>query len=64
MVKIVKILESRELSKGIFWIKDPRNIENSGIFLDIPCTPEGDAFDRSDLNAKSGTTYNHITKPS
>lgn len=55
----MKILESRELSKGIFWVKDASNIEDSGIFLDIPCTPEGDAFDSSGLNAKNGTTYNH-----
>lgn len=55
----MKILESRELSKGIFWVKDANNIEDTGIFLDIPCTPSGDAFDSSVLNAKSGTTYNH-----
>lgn len=55
----MKILESRELSKGIFWIKDPDNIEDTGIFLDIPCTPDGTAFDGSELNAKTGTTYNH-----
>lgn len=55
----MKILESRELSKGIFWVRDANNIEGSGIFLDIPCTPEGDAFNISGLNAKNGTTYNH-----
>lgn len=55
----MKILESRQLSKGIFWVRDANNIEGSGIFLDIPCTPKGDAFNISGLNAKNGTTYNH-----
>ena len=55
----MKILESRELSKGIFWVKDVSNIEDTGIFLDIPCTSDGTPFDTSELNAKTGTTYNH-----
>lgn len=55
----MKILESHELSKGIFWVKDASNIEDTGIFLDIPCTSDGTPFDDSKLNAKTGTTYNH-----
>ena len=55
----MKILESHELSKGIFWVKDVSNIEDTGIFLDIPCTSDGTPFDTSELNAKTGTTYNH-----
>ena len=55
----MKILESRELSKGIFWVKNPEDINNSGIFLDIPCNADGTPQDSSYLNAKTGTTYNH-----
>lgn len=55
----MKILESRELSKGIFWVKDCDSIKDTGIFLDIPCNTEGIPYDDSDLNAKTGTTYNH-----
>lgn len=55
----MKILESRELSKGIFWIKDINNIADSAIYFDIPCDSEGVPETTSDLNAKSGITYNH-----
>lgn len=55
----MKLLEYRELAKGIFWVKDADNIEDTGIFLDIPCTSDGNALDNNGLNSKNGTTYNH-----
>lgn len=51
--------ESSELSKGIFWVKDIDNIEDSIIYFDIPCDTNGNATTDFISNAKSGTTYNH-----
>lgn len=55
----MKILESRQLSKGIFWITDLSDIESSGIYFDIPCNVNGDPDCIDELNAKNGKTYNH-----
>lgn len=51
--------ESSELAKGIFWVKDTDNIEDSIIYFDIPCDTNGNATTDFISNAKSRTTYNH-----
>ena len=57
----LKLNEDSQLYQGIFWIVDTDNLENnkSYCFL-IPSKSDGtvDSFEL-DLNAKSGTTYNH-----
>lgn len=50
------------LCSGVFWIIDTDNIENNKKYcFKIPCDTNGNPRDtqKYDLNAKSGTTYNH-----
>lgn len=56
-MKILK--ESKDLSKGIFWVKDCDDIDNSFIYFDVPCDVTGNPTAIDALNAKSGKTYNH-----
>lgn len=56
-----KINESLDLYKGVFWIRDPDNPDESkDLIFQIPCNSEGVAeiIDLSGI-AKSGNTYNH-----
>lgn len=54
--------ESRELSKGVFWIKDPENPTDELTFP-IPSGLNGETLDSSSViasgMANSGLTYNH-----
>jgi hypothetical protein len=55
-------LESSQLCSGVFWIVDINNIEsNKKYCFQIPCDMNGipDNAEKYNLNAKSGTTYNH-----
>ena len=60
---MVYLRESRDLSRGIFWITDIDNIDNNKLYFQIPCDKNGNVQSQPnvclDLNAKSGTTYNH-----
>lgn len=60
---MVYLRESRDLSRGIFWITDISNIDNNKLYFQIPCDKNGNVQSQPnvslDLNAKSGTTYNH-----
>lgn len=60
---MVYLRESRDLSRGIFWITDMDNIDNNKLYFQIPCDKNGNVQSQPnvslDLNAKSGTTYNH-----
>ena len=57
-----KLNESRELSKGVFWIKDPDNPTDELAFP-IPSGLDGETLDSSSVivfgMADSGMTYNH-----
>ena len=55
------LIEDSELYKGIFWIVDNDNMySNSDYCLKIPSYLHGNSTDSTlELNAKSGTTYNH-----
>lgn len=55
------ITEDSELYKGIFWIVDLDNIDNNRNYcFKIPSDVYGNPIDDTlDLNAKSGSTYNH-----
>ena len=57
-----KLNESRELSKGVFWIKDPDN-PNDELTFPIPSGLDGETLDSSSVIASgmadSGMTYNH-----
>lgn len=55
------LVEDIDLYKGIFWIVDLKNIENNKNYcFKIPTNIFGDVLDNTiQLNAKSGTTFNH-----
>ena len=55
------LTEDSELYKGIFWIVDDDNIYlNSNYCFKIPSDIHGNSTDGTlELNAKSGSTYNH-----
>lgn len=57
----MRLLEDRQLYKGVFWIVDLENIyNNSNYCFTIPSDEYGNVQpDDLYLNAKSGTTYNH-----
>lgn len=57
----MKLLEDRQLYKGVFWIVDLENTyNNSNYCFTIPSDEYGNVqADDLYLNAKSGTTYNH-----
>lgn len=49
-----------ELSKGIFWIVNPEDMEsNKRYCFPIPCNPDGVPDSYEGLNSKTGETYNH-----
>ena len=57
---LMRLLEGKELSKGIFWIKDIDNPEGSIVYFDIPCRSSGEILVYDDsINSKNGNTYNH-----
>lgn len=53
--------EDHQLYKGVFWIIDSDNLENNKNYcFTIPSDQYGNVDSTDlDLNAKSGTTYNH-----
>jgi len=51
------LLESSELYKGIFWVKDIDN-PTTELFFTIPSNVYGNV-EATNLTAKSGTTHNH-----
>ena len=56
------LFENSQSYSGVFWIIDTDNIENNKKYcFKIPCDTNGNPRDtqKYDLNAKSGTTYNH-----
>ena len=55
------LTEDLQLYKGVFWIVDLENIYNNRNYcFTIPCDTYGNNLNPSlELNAKSGTTYNH-----
>ena len=57
----VKLMESKDLYKGIFWIVDQDNLDaNKKYCFTIECTPDGNSTGLyGDHVAKSGDTYNH-----
>lgn len=58
----IYLTESSELYCGIFWIVDLDNIDNNKKYcFQIPCFSDGtiNNYNGLDLNAKTGTTYNH-----
>ena len=51
---MLKLDESSELAKGIFWVKDIDNVSDSLIYFDIPCDTEGNVTSHKfQPNAKS-----------
>lgn len=52
-----KLIESSQLYKGIFWIKDVDN-PTTDLFFQIPSDVYGNT-DEEGLTAKSGLTHNH-----
>ena len=56
-----ELFEDLDLSKGIFWIKDPDNISSSNLYFTVPCDVLGEPTftDGLNLTAKCGTTFNH-----
>ena len=57
----MELKESRDLYKGIFWVKDIDNIYSSGIYFTIPCDSNGNTLNDLDLyiSSNNGQTYNH-----
>lgn len=53
--------EDSQLYKGIFWIKDIDNIDDSKLYFQIPCNSNGDVDIDSniDFTSKSGSNFNH-----
>lgn len=53
------LLEESQLYKGVFWVPDIENPDKNYCFK-IECNSEGTPSNSTlELNAKSGTTYNH-----
>ena len=65
ILKIRFLNEDKQLSKGIFWIKDADNISDSDLYFNVPCTSTGERiYDDSGyqfLTSKDGSTHNHET---
>lgn len=55
-----KLVEDSQLYKGIFWIVnlDDYSLNSNYCFL-IPTNLDGDNVENIEVNAKSGTTFNH-----
>ena len=55
------LLEDTDLHKGIFWIKDTDDIENSILYFTIDCDSNGNNISNpEEYNAsKDGLSYNH-----
>ncbi|MCM1507682.1 MAG: hypothetical protein NC177_11190 [Ruminococcus flavefaciens] len=55
------ILESSQLYRGIFWIKDIDRIYDSGLYFRIPCDKNGltEYEIPSEVSAKNAPDYNH-----
>lgn len=55
-----RLVEDSQLYKGIFWIVnlDDYSLNSNYCFL-IPTNLNGDNIENVDVNAKSGTTFNH-----
>ena len=51
--------ESTSLCRGIFWVKDVNDIENSFLYFTVECNPNGEVYDNTGLNSKSGLSFNH-----
>lgn len=56
-----ELFEDFDLSKGIFWVKDPDNISSGNLYFNVPCDVFGEptSIEGLDLTAKCGTTFNH-----
>ena len=60
----MELNESKDLYKGIFWIKDLNNLDsmdNDKLIFVIDSDSDGNIVSDTayEINAKSGTTYNH-----
>lgn len=60
----IQLNEDTNLYRGIFWIKDIDNIEQSDLYFQIPCDSNGNIndpeFSMSDLQSSKGKdNYNH-----
>ena len=55
------LLEDTDLHKGIFWIKDINDIENSILYFTINCNSNGNNIsDPEEYNvSRDGLSYNH-----
>lgn len=51
--------ENRDLSKGIFWVKDIDDIENSILCFSVDCDKNGEVLSTNSLTSKSGISFNH-----
>lgn len=60
-MKIKRLNEDSQLYQGIFWIVDTDNLENNKSYCFLIQSKSDGTIDyfELDLNAKSGTTYNH-----
>lgn len=57
------IMEDSNLYRGIFWIKDIDNIDNSDLYFQIPCNSDGIIDNEFSINnamsSKNTNNYNH-----
>ena len=56
-----KLVEDRDLHKGIFWVKDINDIEKSAVYMTSDCDSNGSTVYNSefDFTSKDGLSYNH-----
>ena len=60
-MKNEKATEKAQLYRGIFWVKDPVDIEHTALYLTVACDAQGNNLNTSDpsLNSKDGKSLNH-----
>lgn len=61
---MIMLNEDKNLYRGIFWITDINNIENSKLYFQIPCDSNGNINDdtfniNADMSSKGNDNYNH-----
>lgn len=60
---MIQLREDSNLYRGIFWIPDINNIENSDLYFQIPCNSDGtidtDFHIPVEMSSKGTDNYNH-----